>query len=318
MASERFWQARPDPAAASGPPVARAGHALARIPPPARLFLVMLGLLFLWYGVIGSMRAGIETNVALRPGPELLPPGGSVTAAMAARLLQDQVAERAFTPNDPLFYPTGLAQRTPAFQTSLIETISGAVIALAGPSEGTPLADAAEALRTPPTLWWLSAEWPPLGRPAERHYARATDALAAHNLALASRPQPAPVQALARGRLDPASQQALAALLEAVEAQAGQGNRVLRGTDAGSHAVELASARGTAFAAAMLMRGLRDDNSAAIRTSGRAARWGEALDALDAAARIDPVFTRSDDLVKVGYSLLLAGNAMRAILEGQG
>jgi len=285
-----------------------------RVPPPLRLFLVMMGLLAGWYGVLGAALAGIDVDLAIRPTAEQLPPGGSVFVGMAARLIEHQVIERSFTLNDPVFYPTGLARRTPAFQSGLILTVADAVAALdeAGPAPG--LSSAAQSLSVGPHTWWLRAAWPPVGLTAERHYRNAQVALSAHNRAIASAERPA----IASRTLQPGSRAALMALLQRVEGEAARGNRILRSTEEGSASVQLSSARGTAFAAAMLMRGIRDDNAGAIRMSGRAARWGEALDALDAAAAIDPLFVGDDDLVKSGYSLLLAGNAMRDILGGQG
>jgi hypothetical protein len=315
MAFTTPWStAKPTPAA--GPPT-EPGRVklLGRIPPPLRLFLFVLFILFLWYGVIGTLRAGIEVDLALRPSATQLPPGGSVTVGMAARLLEDQVEDRAFTPNDPAFYPTGLARRTPAFQAALVKTTAAAVDALAAATPSPDLAAAAASLSVSPTLWWLRAGWPPVGLPAERHFARAIASLEAHNAALAAR---TPAAAPARRGLDPAGRLALAALMEAVEAEAARGDAVIRGTADTPAARQLAEARGTAFAAALLMRAIRDDNAAAIRLSGKAARWGEAIDALDAAAGLDPMFVRQDDLVRAGYSLLLAGNAMRSILGEQG
>jgi len=286
----------------------------ARVPPPLRLFLVMMALLAGWYGVIGTAMADIEVDLAIRPTASQLPPGGSVAVGMAARLIEHQVVERSFTPNDPLFYPTGLARRTPAFQASFIGTVADAVIALDEASPAPGLSSAAQSLAIDPRSWWLRAASPPVGRTAERHYQSAINALLAHNRHIGSARRPAAVSR----SLQPASRAALLALLVRVEAEAARGNRILRRVEEGSASVQISSARGTAFAATMMLRAIRDDNAAAVRLSGRAARWGEALDALDAAAGLDPLFVGRDDLVKSGYSLLLAGNAMRDILGGPG
>ncbi len=321
MALQRLWPFRdsddvkvaPAPGVGTPSPAFILPGRWSQLPPPLRLFLVMMALLFGWYGVVGTILAGVDVDVGLRPEPELLPPGGSVTAGMAAALLRDQVQDRAFTPNDPIFYPTGLARRTPAFQSHLVTTTSSAISELARNSGSAELTLAATSLAVPPDSWWLRAGWPPVGLPAERHYGRAIEQLAAHNRVRAQALQPGEQ---ARRVMDPGSRAALAALLTAVETAAAHGDAVIRGTSETSPAVQFASSRGTAYAAALLMRGLRDDNAAAIRSSGRAARWGEALDALDAAAELDPMFVRQGDLVTSGYSLLMAGNAMRAILDG--
>ena len=275
--------------------------------------------LLLWYGLIGTLRGGVHPDLTLRPSAAQLPAGGSVTAAMAARLIEHEVDEGAFTPNDPFFFPTGFARRTPAYQTRIVQTVHAAVDALARetrpPNLAADLKVAAAELAIPADQWWLRAAWPPIGASAERHYRRAAAALVAHNRLLAEG-RAVPSSSPPGARMDAASAAALASLATAIEAQAAQGDRILRGTDAGNPSVQLAAARGTAFAAALLMRGLRDDNAAAIRLSGRAARWGEALDALDAATNVSPIVTRNGDLVTIGYSLLIAANAMRDILDG--
>lgn len=289
-----------------------------RVPPPLRLFAAIMALLVVWYAVIGTVLAGIAVDLAIRPNAEQLEPGGSVTIGMSARLIEHQVVERSFTPNDPIFYPTGLARRTPAFQSSVMHMIADVVAALDQDGQGGAdvggLAAASRYLATKPETWWLRAGWPPVGWTAERQYRRALDALSAHNRTIsASSRQPVTTRSL-----QPASRAALHALLRRLETEASDGNALLRNDRAGNRSVQLSSARGTAFAAAMLMRGIRDDNAGAVRLSGRAARWGEALDALDAAAGMNPVFVGNADLVQSGYHLLLAGNAVRDILGGQG
>ena len=219
--------------------------------------------------------------------------------------------ELAFTPNDPSFYPTGLATRTPAFQAELVRTIAGFTEALAASGESPELRQAADLLATPPDHWWLRAAMPPIGRPAERVYGDAIDELVAYNHA---RSEADNRQANEVSLPDPA-RAALGSLLEQVEAQAAGIDAVLRDGRRTDRAEQLSSARGAAFAAALLMRGLRDDHLSAIRLSGRAARWGEAIDQLGAAANVDSTLSREQDLVRAGYSLLMAGNAMRAILD---
>jgi hypothetical protein len=290
---------------------------LARVPPPLRLFLLLLGLLALWYGVIGTIRAGIEVDLATRPERADLPPGGSVTAGMAARLISQQGADRAFTPNDPIFYPTGLARRTPAFQEALVHTVAGSVEAMAAASRTPRLTAAAESLATDPTLWWIRPGMPPFGRPAERHLLDGRRELRAYNMQRAAARSGAASQAGAR-RVSGQSLAVLGALLEAIEAEAERGDRLIRDPASGSAGVQLARARGTAYAATLLLRGLREDEAAAIRLSGRAGRWSEVQDALDRAAKMDPVFAGESDLVGSGYALLVAANGLRAILAGQG
>ena len=284
------------------------------MPRPVRWLLAIAVPMALWYGALGTWRAGVVVDLSLRPSAEQLPPGGSVTLGMVARLIERQVDERAFTPNDPFFYPTGLTRRTPAFQASLVETLSASVNAMAAVGGSDGLATAAEELAVSPELWWVRAGWPPVGRPAERHYRAARLALEETNANLAARQfEHGSFAASPRER-----DAVLRALLAEIQAEAARGDELIRNPRAAAVPVQIARARGTAYAAAMVLRGLSEDNASDIRTSGRAARWGEARDALDSVARLDPLVPRDEHLVRAGYSLLMAGNALRAILEGQG
>lgn len=271
--------------------------------------LVIGGLLF-WYGLIGTIRGGIDIDTSLRPSPDLLPAGGSVTIATAASLIRREVEDRSFTPNDPFFYPTGLARRTSAFQAEVVGTVSDVVGAIAHFHPGSDVAKAAEKLTVPPERWWIGSRPPFVGVPAERAYSGAVDDLIAWNRTRTSGiAAPGP-------HLSPESRLAMQKLVDRIDARIAEGDRLIRGQDGGSMGLQLSRSRGTAFASALLLRGLRDDNAVAVRASGRAARWGEALDALERAAAVSPAFPRASDLVTIGYSLLIARNAMHAILEG--
>lgn len=281
---------------------------LAALPRWARIGLVALAILIIWYGVIGGLRAGIHAEPASRPGADLLPPGGAETLAMAALLIRQQVDDRAFTPNDPFFYPTAFARRTPAFQSRLVETVSEGVAALAA-SGGQPLvARAAGSLATPADQWLVGAGFPFVSLPAEVHYRRAVAALAEQNRAIAATPS---------ARREVPGSALVAALVVRLEAEAQAIADHRRGRARESDGVRLAATRGTALAAAMLLRGVREDGAESIRVSGRAARWAEAIDALDAIARLDPILVRDSHLVKAGYELLLASRALRDIVATQ-
>lgn len=268
----------------------------------------MLMVVALWYGVGGSLLAGVSPDPNLRPTAEQLPAGGSAAVGYAARLVDAEVNDAAFTPNDPFFAPTALARRTPAYQANVITTTAAIIGILAEAPDAPELAAASALLSTPVDQWWVHAGWPPIRASADRNYARAVASLVAHNQTLANSATTVTDPALSdRTR---AALNALADLAEA-QARAGQADRQAGGNI--PVPVQLAASRGTAHAAAMLLRGLRDDNAPAVRRSGKAARWGEALDALDAAAATGPLVAREADLIRAGYHLLLAASALRDI-----
>lgn len=278
---------------------------LVGLPRWVRIGLAALAALFIWYAIIGGLRAGIHAEPASRPGAALLPPGGAVSIGMAALLVDQQVNDRAFTPNDPFFYPTGLARRTPAFQARLVETVAEAVATLAADGRSPQLTRAAESLATPSHQWLLAGRFPFVSRPAEVHYRRAIEALAEQNRMLAATPS---------ARSDLPARALVATLVSRIEADAQAIADHRRGHSRDSDSVRLAAARGTALAAGLLLRGVREDSADRIRVSGRAARWAEAVDALDSVATLDPLVVRDRHLVEAGYALLLASRALRDIL----
>lgn len=275
----------------------------------------LIGILFflvVWFGVVGAVQTVIAPDPALRPTVEQLPAGGSVAIGFAARLIDVEVNERNFTPNDPLFMPTGLARKTPAYQAQVIAVVRDAVRALAAESTDERLAVASEALHTPADQWWLHAGWPPIRRSAERAYRDALVQLEAYNAARAS---DAAAGASASVAVSAQAMAVVSVLADAIDAEAAHGDLLIQGISEESIAVQFASARGTAHAAAMILRGLRDDNAAAIRRTGKAARWAAAIDALDSLAAMSPLVVREADLVRAGYQLLIASAAMREILS---
>lgn len=286
------------------------------LPQPVQWVLLGLGFLFVWYAVLGTLLAGIKVDTSLRANRELLPAGGSVAVGMLGTIVESQIEGRsAFAANDPFFYPTAFARRTSAFQSQIIATSLAVSETLAISHSSPDLDVAVRALSVSPQQWWVSAHWPFLTLPAERHYQVAIGALGTFNHHLAAnRASQTPVRA---GELGDGSRAVLQALQRQLSAEAEEGDRILRGLEKRSPAIQLARARGTAYAAAMVLRGVQEDNADAVRASGQAIRWGEARDALDQAAAYDPLFASGRELRTIGYSLLIANNAIRVILSGE-
>ncbi|MFQ3594672.1 MAG: hypothetical protein SNJ63_00990 [Sphingomonadaceae bacterium] len=282
---------------------------LRALPAPV-LWVLGAGLaLLMWYGVIGGLRAGVAPDLALKPGAALRPAGSSAAVAYAARLVERETRDRAFTPNDPIVYPTAFARRTPAFQRAVIATVSEVLPSLpavkSGGEDVQPLFEAAQqALTVPPDRYWLAFSWPPIRRPAERRYLDAVAALADANARLAEATPPA---ALAEQSPAVALRALALVLVEAAE----RGEAAIRA--GGSSGPVLASQRGSAYAAVMILRGLREDHAAHIRASAQAARWAIAADALERAANVDPLFSSRSGLVEAGFALLIAARELDAL-----
>lgn len=286
------------------------------LPRPVQWLLAGVAFLFVWYVVLGTLLVGIKVDTSLRANRELLPAGGSVAVGMLGTIVESQIEGRsAFAANDPFFYPTAFARRTSAFQTQII-SMSRAISETLAVSYSSPDLDmAVQALSVPPQQWWVSGSWPFLNLPAERHYQAAVAALGTFNHHLASNRAAQPPSL--PGALDEGSRAILQAVHQQLSEEAEQGDRILRGLEKRSVSTQLARARGTAYAATMILRGVQEDNADMVRASGQAVRWGEARDALDQAATHDPLVASNRELRTIGYSLLIANNAIRAILSGE-
>ena len=85
----------------------------------------------------------------------------------------------------------------------------------------------------------------------------------------------------------------------------------------GSADAQFNEVRGAAYAAAMLMRGLREDFGTTIGQRQLAATWAETTEALDAVAGKRPTFAAGrQDLVEQGYFLMRARESLRTLAAG--
>ena len=270
-----------------------------------------VAVLVLYYGLGGWLAAEIDPDLTVRPTAAQLPPGGSVTAAMAARLIDREVNESSWIPNDSILSRTAILDNKPAYQDGLRQTVAAEVAAL---GRDPDLQAAATALATPSERGWLHADWPPLGGSAESAYRDAIAALGRYNDRLSGKeiaPDRAPLRlaiqldALA-GRLGGAG----GGVERAIASRAAPGDRA---ADEEFYAV-----RGSAYAAAMLLRALREDNPDLVRTRQLGLAWNEATDALDRAVAVHPIIVGRADLTEQGYYLLLARNKLKALAVAAG
>jgi hypothetical protein len=287
----------------------------ARIAALPRWILAILGLIvlgILYWGVLGWILSDTSADLSVRPDASKLPPGGSVAVASAAMIMENAI-EEGWTPNDSILRPTAMLDDMPAFQRGQHAVVFAFARALSASATDDPLlADAAEALSTPPDRGILHGDFPFVGGSAESRYGDAVAYLTEYNRALGSgeevTPGPRRLRAL------------LAAIYRSLSAEAISVDRLVDGRpDAGIDPAErYEEARGAAYAAALLMRGIREDFGTLIRGRQLGGAWEEATESLDAVATTDPFGIGRDDLVEQGYFLLRARDSLRAIAAGVG
>lgn len=272
--------------------------------------LSIIAFACIYWGFIGALLSDTDADLTLRPSADMLPPGGSVAVALSARLIEDAVEDKGWTPNDSIFRPTAMLEDMPAFQSGQQAMLAAFVAALDAGAGGDPdLADAATALAVPPDRGWLHGEFPFIGASAESHYRDAVSALVRYNRALAD----------SNSSVGDARQLRLA-IIAVERALADKATVVDKMVDdsGGDSDSQYQEVRGAAFAATMILRGLREDFDPLVRERQLGALWAESTEALDAVAAHDPFGVGRDDLVEQGYFLLRAGDALRALSAGVG
>ncbi len=258
-------------------------------------------LLFLYFGVGGIALSTVDDDLAFRPSPADLPPGGSVAVAMSSGLLDRELNTHRWTPDDPWFFPTGLIDNMPAFQTGMRQTTQQFLLELkdqvararGSGSTAPDLEKAFADLSYPPDRWWLGTDWPWIRGSSTSYYRDAVTELRRYNSRVGNG------QALFERRAD-----TLNAVLDRLALSLGSASAQLDqhvANHAGKGLIDWQSdnvfynVRGQAYAAHMILRGLREDYGGLIRQRELATVWGELMRSLEALIAIDPLIVANSD-----------------------
>ncbi|MEO0499385.1 MAG: hypothetical protein AAF205_02365 [Pseudomonadota bacterium] len=273
---------------------------LATLPRWAVAILGIALFAILYWGLLGAIMGTTQTDLALRPGPEALPPGGSVTVGTLAALGEAEVDRGAWTPNNLLLHPTSFRDDMPALQTGILTTMTAAGGALETLGDDDLMA-AAEALDVDAARSFFHADFPFIGGSAGARILSASDHYEAFNTRLAAGEADRPGGAAVARRLVTAIGAPLVA-----DARAFDRAILDRAPDAGEDAdgdmaLSYQRVRGKAYAAALLLRGVQTDFEPVLRERGLSGTLIEALEALDRIAGADPVFIGDNDRTEQGY-----------------
>jgi hypothetical protein len=148
--------------------------------------LLALGLLYYPVGALLIHRINDELDFTT----PAIPAGASQTVALAAHLIDREVAETAWPGNDPWFMPGAILDNMPNFQAGEIQALQRIVTELRdqiGRARGTSgadsgLQDAASSLNNKPDIWYFDLErsWMPV-TPSDDYYLAAGKALNDYN-----------------------------------------------------------------------------------------------------------------------------------------
>ncbi len=158
------------------------------------LGIILLLLMLVYYPLGTLFITRIDDNTELPLGAFDIP-GGSHAVATAQALVDREVNQHHWTPNDPLFYPTGMMVRMPAYQRGIISAVARFTIELAdqiGRTRGTSQIDpevqnAIGHFNYSPTVWFYDTSISYLPTPSsETQYRAGIKSLNNYNARLAS------------------------------------------------------------------------------------------------------------------------------------
>jgi hypothetical protein len=261
----------------------------------------LLVFALLYWGVLGWWLSTVDRDLTFRPSPADLPPKGSVTIGMASAVMDREVNQHGWVPNNPWFFPTWWLDNMPSFQRGVLKGVGQVVLETRdqiGRLRGTggtdaDLEQAFTAFSYPPDRWWLNWEFRALiSSSSESQYRDGIGALRKYNARVASG------QALFERRAD-----TLAATLDRLALSLGAASNALN-DHATKHSGDFIDtqddnvfyeAQGEAYAAYLLLSGLRQDYDGLVRNRELAAIWDQLQQGLRQAAELDPLIVVNGD-----------------------
>lgn len=273
------------------------------------------------YGVLSLIKHEVNAYPEFRANT--VPEGGSAAVATAAALMDRELNENGWTPNDPWFAPSAMLDNMPNFQIGVVNSVgrfSFEMLDQVGRRSGSSSADpdlerASGFLQYPPDIWiWEPSTSLLPGVPSERQYSQGQLALESYNRRLGRG------EAVFERRTDTLAQ-ALSRISDDLGSQTSQIDRAqLTGWWIFSQTADDVFYRnkGTMFAYGVILASLGEDFAQVIEENNLGPIWEQALKSLRDGSQLRPSVVlngRSDRSIFANH-LALQGFAMkRAILQ---
>ncbi|MGQ0741398.1 MAG: DUF2333 family protein [Alphaproteobacteria bacterium] len=279
-----------------------------------RAVVLVVLVVVLIYPCAAWWASTIDDDAGFGAAAKSLRPGESLMVANIAALIEREVNENGWTPNDTFLWPTALLDNMPHFQEGILTALAHATAKLAG--NDPELQEAAEQLAYPPDVWvWRPSAslWP---ASSEHKYRSAVEALRRYNARLA------PVASVRRNpRFLSALLAQAAADMDALSASINAHLDARTGFFISSSADDLFyTAKGQQYGYYIVLKGAERDFADTIRTHGLSVPWRQMMNSLRHGATLRPWFVMNgspDSLVfpcplcGEGYYLLRAQLQMR-------
>ena len=263
----------------------------------------------------------IATDLRFAPPPELT--GGSAAVSVAAALVEREVNQHVWTPNDPWFAPNAFLDNMPSFQVGVMRAVGRFSLELLdeiartrGSSSNDPdLERAAGFLQFPPDIWFVntSKSWLPTV-PSEDQYRAGLRALVRYNERVTLGTAVFDRRADAFGRTIQQISADLGAQTAAIE-RTRQGGWWIFNTSADDLFYQN---KGMLYAYYMILDALGSDFEGLIRERGLTLVWTRALQNLEHATQLRPMIVlngNSDRSIFANHLMLQGFYLKRAILQ---
>jgi len=260
--------------------------------------LIVVGAVVNW-GVLGVVTHNIDADPNF--APVSVPPGGSQAVAMAAALLERELIQNQWTPNDPIIAPSAFLDNMPNFQMGVQKAVARFTFELldnVARRRNSSIADpdlerATGFLQFPPDIWLIDLDrsWFP-GIPSEHQYLAGVAALKSFNNRLSNG------QAIFEPRSD-----TLADTLRQVSADLGSQTAQLESVQNTGWWIFNRDAddlfyqgKGLLYAYSMLMKALGEDFAPVIQSGGFETIWAQAMESLEQGSQLRPFVVLDGDL----------------------
>ncbi|KIC48147.1 DUF2333 family protein [Tateyamaria sp. ANG-S1] len=283
------------------------------------VLLVLLATLNWTVGALMVHR--IDNDLTFSPPAHLT--GGSRAVSMAAALIDREVNENAWTPNDPWFAPSTFLDNMPSYQTGVMRAVArfsfellDGIARTRGSSSNDPdLERAAGFLQFPPDFWIFNFEKSLLPMvPSEDQYRSGLNFLTRYNQRLANGNAIFERRADAFGRTIQQVSLDLGAQTAAIE-RTRQGGWWIFNTSADDVFYQN---KGMLYAYYMILSELGHDFEHLIRERGLTLVWTRALQNLERATQLRPTVVlngNSDRSIFANHLMLQGFYLKRAILQ---
>lgn len=262
----------------------------------ARIALIAALVLFVVYPFVAWLYSGIDDDPLFSAPASMWRPGMSHSVAAVSALIDLEVNQHEWTPNDPWFWPSALLDDKPNYQMGMMAALArysndlsdrlGRANANA-PADGD-LQAARDALRYPPDIWLWKPQISLWAGSTESRYRGALESLSAYNDHLASG------QATFTASADNL-RSVVAHMADDLDLSAAQIENHMRGHSGfalGAADDIFYATKGKAYAYYILLKEMQPDFETVIRERDLAKRWSDMLTSLRAAISMRPTIVR--------------------------